>query len=122
MALTHNIMILLPMQTFLQSLPDTFSFFAARVDEEYRRQGIYSHLMAASAEARKSEGLAAPFIGVGTLNKGSHKAIKRFSTQVGKVVVIRVGSMAWARSTGGLKQKQSWTFQCTKRPIQLEVS
>ena len=96
--------------------------YAARVDEEYRRQGIYSRLMAQSAEARKNAGLAPPFIGVSTLNKGSHKAIKRFGTQVGKVLVIRVGSMAWARSTGGLKQKQNWTFQCTTRPIELEVS
>ena len=95
--------------------------FAARVDEQYRRRGIYSQLMAESAEARKSAGLAAPFIGVSALNKGSHKAIKRFGTYVGKVLVIRVGSMAWARSTGKLKQNQSWTFQCTRRPIELEV-
>ena len=96
--------------------------YAARVDEEYRRQGIYSHLMGQSAEVRKNAGLAAPFIGVSTLNKGSHRAIKRFATPVGKVLVIRVGSMAWARSTGDLKQKQSWTSQCTTCPIQLEVS
>ena len=95
--------------------------FAARVDEEYRRRGIYSQLMAQSAEARKNAGLAAPFIGVSALNKGSHKAIKRFSTPVGKVLVIRVGPMAWARSTGDLKQNQNWTLQCTRRPIQLEV-
>ena len=96
--------------------------YAARVDEDYRRQGIYSHLMAQSALARKNAGLAAPFIGVSTLNKGSHKAIKRFGTPVGKVLVIRVGSIAWARSTGALKQDQNWTSQCTTRPIQLEVS
>ena len=95
--------------------------YAARVDEEYRRRGIYSHLMAQSVEARKNMGLAAPFIGVTLLNKGSHKAIKRFGTHVGNVFVIRVGSMAWARSTGDLKQKQNWTLQCTRRPIQLEV-
>ena len=95
--------------------------YAARVDEQYRRRGIYSQLMAQSAESRKNAGLAAPFIGVSALNKGSHKAIKRFGTYVGKVLVIRVGSMAWARSTGELKQNQSWTFQCTRRPIQLEV-
>ena len=96
--------------------------FAARVDEEYRRQGIYSRLMAKSAEARKDAGRSAPYIGVSALNKGSHKAIKRFGTHVGKVLVIRVGSMAWGRSTGGLKQNQNWTFQCTRHPIQLEVS
>ena len=95
--------------------------YLARVEADYRRQGIYSHLMAQSAEARNSAGHAAPFIGVSSLNKGSHKAIKRFGTYVGKVFVIRVGSTAWARSTGGLKQNQNWTFQCTRRPIQLEV-
>ena len=95
--------------------------FAARVDEQYRRRGIYSQLMAQSAESRKNAGLAAPFIGVSTLNKGSHKAIKRFGTPVGKVFVIRVGSIAWARSTGDLKQNQNWTLQCTRRPIELEV-
>jgi len=95
--------------------------YSARVDEEYRRRGIYSHLMAGFTEARKNAGLAAPFIGVSALNKGSRKAIKRFGTCVGKVLVIRVGSMAWARSTGDLKQSQNWTFQCTRRPIQLEV-
>ena len=96
--------------------------YAARVDEEYRRQGIYSHLMAESALARKNAGLAAPYIGVTSLNKGSQKAIKRFGTQVGKVSVIRVGSIAWARSTGNLKQNQSWTLKCTTRPIQLDVT
>ena len=95
--------------------------YSARVDEGYRRRGIYSHLMAEFTEARKNAGLAAPFIGVTALNKGSHKAIKRFGKPVGKVLVIRVGSMAWARSTGDLKQNQNWTFQCTRRPIQLEV-
>ena len=94
--------------------------FAARVDEEFRRRGIYSQLMAQSAEARKNAGRAAPFIGVSTLNKGSHKAIKRFGKFVGKVFVIRVGSMAWARSSGDLKQNQSWTFQCTRQPLELK--
>ena len=96
--------------------------YAARVDEEYRRRGIYSQLMAQSAKVRKNEGLAAPFIGVSALNKGSHKAIKRFGAPIGRVFVIRVGSMAWARSTGDLKQNQSLTLQCTRRPIELEVS
>jgi len=64
-------------------------------------------LMAQSAKARKNAGLAAPFIGVSSLNKASHKAIKRFGAFVGKVLVIRVGSMAWARSTGDLKQNQN---------------
>jgi len=96
--------------------------YSARVDEEYRRRGIYSQLMAQSAKARKNAGLAAPFIGVSSLNKASHKAIKRFGAFVGKVLVIRVGSMAWARSTGDLKQNQNLTFQCTRRPIQLVVS
>ena len=96
--------------------------FAARVDEQFRRRGIYSHLMAQSAKSRKDAGLAAPFIGVSALNKGSLKAIKRFGTRVGTVLVIRVGSMAWARSTGALKQNQNWTSQCIRRPIQLEVS
>lgn len=96
--------------------------YLARVDAQYRRQGIYSHLMAQSAEAKKSAGHAAPCIGVSSLNKGSHKAIQRFGTQVGNVFVIRLGSMAWARSTGNLKQNQNWTFQCTRRPIELEVS
>ena len=96
--------------------------YLARVDAEHRRQGIYSHLMAQSAEARENAGHAAPFIGVSSLNKGSHKAIKRFGIYVGKVLVIRVGSMAWARSTGDLKQNRNWTSQCTRRPIQLDVS
>ena len=96
--------------------------YLARVDAQYRRRGIYSHLMAQSADAGKKAGHAAPFIGVSSLNKGSHKAIQRFGTSVGNVFVIRVGSMAWARSTGDLKQNQNWTFQCTRRPIELEVS
>ena len=44
--------------------------YSARVDEDYRRRGIYSHLMAGFAEARKNAGLTAPFIGVTALNKG----------------------------------------------------
>ena len=96
--------------------------YLARVDAQHRRRGIYSHLVAQSAEARKNAGHAAPFIGVSSLNKGSHKAIKRFGTCVGNVFMIRVGSMAWARSTGDLKQNQNWTSQCTRHPIQLELS
>jgi len=83
-------------------------------------QGAWVYL--ARVDAKKSAGHAAPCIGVSSLNKGSHKAIQRFGTQVGNVFVIRLGSMAWARSTGNLKQNQNWTFQCTRRPIELEVS
>jgi len=95
--------------------------YSARVDAEYRRQGIYSHLMAESVEARRSAGQGPPLIGVSALNKGSHKAIQRMGILVGKVLMMRLGSIVWARSTGGLQQNQNVTFQCTQRPIQVRV-
>jgi len=95
--------------------------YSARVAAEYRRQGIYSHLMATTVQSRKAEGNSAPFIGVSELNKGSRNAIKRFANPVGKVLIIRIGSLAWARSTGDLKQRQRWTASCTKRPIQITM-
>ena len=79
--------------------------YSARVAEPYRRLGIYSHLMAESAQSRKNAGHAAPFIGVSKLNRGSHKAIQRFSTPVGQVLVIRLGSMVWARTKGDVTQE-----------------
>ena len=96
--------------------------YAARTDGAYRRRGIYSHLMAASAQSRTNAGHTAPFIGVSKLNRGSHKAIQRFGTLVGQVFIIRLGSMVWARTKGDLNQNQNLTFQCTRRPIQLSVS
>ena len=96
--------------------------YSARVDEAYRRQGIYSQLMAESAQSQKDAGHAAPFIGVSKLNRGSHKAIQRFSTPVGEVLVIRLGSMVWARAKGDLKQNQNLTLQCTRHPIRLRMS
>ena len=96
--------------------------YSARVDESFRRQGIYSHLMAKSAQSRKDAGHAAPFIGVSKLNRGSHKAIQLFGTPVGEVLVIRLGSMVWARAKGDLKQNRKLTLQCTRRPIQLCMS
>ena len=96
--------------------------YSARVDEAYRRRGIYSHLVAESALSRKNAGHAAPFIGVSKLNRGSHKAIQRFGTPTGQVLVIRLGSMVWARTKGELKQSQKLTLQCTRRPIQLQMS
>ena len=95
---------------------------SARVDEAYRRQGIYSHLMTEAAQSRKDAGHAAPLIGVSKLNRGSRKAIQRFGTPVGQALVIRLGSMVWARTKGGLKQSQNLTLQCTRRPLQIEVS
>jgi len=67
--------------------------YGARVDDAYRRQGIYSHLMAESTQSRKNAGHAEPYIGVSKLNQGSHKAIQRFGTLVGQVSVIRLGSI-----------------------------
>ncbi len=96
--------------------------YSARVDDAYRRQGIYSHLMAESARSRKDAGYSAPFIGVSKLNKGSHKAIQRFGTPVGEVFVIRLGAMVWARAKGGLDLNQTLTTQCALRPIQLDLS
>ena len=96
--------------------------YSARVDEAYRRQGIYSHLMAESAQSRKNAGHPTPYIGVSKLNRGSHKAIQRFGTPVGQVLVFRLGSMVWARATGDLKQTQNLTLRCTFRPIRLSVS
>ena len=95
--------------------------YGARVDDAYRRQGIYSHLMDESTQSRKNAGHAEPYIGVSKLNQGSHKAIQRFGTLVGQVSVIRLGSIVWARAKGDLKQDQDWTFQCTRRPIQLRL-
>ena len=101
--------------------PEGTWIYSARTDAAYRRQGIYSNLMAASAQSRTSAGHAAPFIGVSKLNQGSHKAIQRFGKLVGQVLVIRLGSMVWARTKGNLKQNQSLTLQCTRRPIQFSV-
>ena len=96
--------------------------YSAGVDENYRRRGIYLHLMAESARSRKDAGHAAPLIGVSKLNQGSHKAIQRFSTLVGQVLVFRLGSIVWARTNGDLNQNQSLTLNCNRRPIQLKVS
>ncbi len=96
--------------------------YSARVDAAYRRQRIYSHLMAESTQTRKNAGHAAPYIGVSKLNQGSHKAIQRFGREVGQVLVFRLGSIVWARATGELKQNQSLTTQCTRRPIELSIS
>ena len=96
--------------------------YSARVDAAYRRQGIYSHLMAESTQSRESAGHAAPFIGVSKLNQGSQKAIQRFSTLIGEVFVIRMGSIVWARAKGDLKLNQNLTIQCTRRPLQLSMS
>ena len=96
--------------------------YSARVDAAYRRQGIYSHLMAESTQSRESAGHAAPFIGVSKLNQGSQKAIQRFSTLIGEVFVIRLGSIVWARAKGDLKLNQNLTIQCTRRPLQLSMS
>ena len=95
--------------------------YSARIDAGYRRQGIYSHLMAESALSRTNAGHTAPFFGVSKLNRGSRRAIQRFGKRVGKVLVIRLGSMVWARTKGNLKQNQNLTLQCTRRPIQFSV-
>ena len=96
--------------------------YAARVEPHYRRQGIYSHLMSESAQSRKRQQKSAPLIAVSRLNRASRKGIQRFGTLVGKVLVIRIGSVAWARSTGDLRQNQNWTFQCSQRPIHLKLA
>lgn len=96
--------------------------YGARVDAAYRRQGIYSHLMAESTQSRKDAGQVAPFIGVSKFNKGSHRAIQRFGTLIGEVFVIRLGSIVWARTKGDMEQNQNLTLQCTRRPIQLNLS
>ena len=95
--------------------------YSSRVDAAYRRRGIYSHLLAETALTRKSTGHTAPFLGVSKLNRGSHKAIQRFCTPVDEVLVIRLGAIVWARSKGGLKQNQTLTLRCTRRPIQFNV-
>ena len=96
--------------------------YSARVDEHHRRRGVYSHLLAASAQSRKNEGHAAPFIGVSKLNRGSQKAIQYLGTPVGEVLTIRLGSMVWARTKGDLNQRQNLTLRCTHRPIQLSFN
>jgi len=95
--------------------------YSARVDAAYRRQGIYSHLLAESALSRKHAGHTAPFLGVSKLNRGSHRSIQRFGALVGQVLVIRLGSIVWARTVGNLKQSHSLTLQCTRRPIQFSM-
>ena len=96
--------------------------YSARVDPAYRRQGIYSHLMSESAQSRNRQQKSAPLIAVSSVNQASRKAIQRFATLVGKVRVIRIGTVAWASSTGDLQQTQNWTFQCKRRPIEVQTS
>ena len=105
------------------SLEDDHTWiYSARVEAAYRRQGIYSHLMSESAQSRKRQQKSAPLIAVSSVNQGSRKAIQRFSTFVGNMLVIRIGSVAWARTTGDLQQDQNWTLQCSRRPLQLKLS
>jgi len=102
--------------------PEETWIYGARVDAAYRRQGIYSHLMTESTQSRKNAGHATPYIGVSKFNQGSHKAIQRFGTPVGQLLVVRLGSIAWVRTKGDLKQNQKLTMRCKLRPIQLCVS
>jgi len=72
--------------------------------------------------SERSQQKSAPLIAVSSVNQASRKAIQRFATLVGKVRVIRIGTVAWASSTGDLQQTQNWTFQCKRRPIEVQTS
>lgn len=93
--------------------------YAARVDDAYRRQGIYSHLMVESTQSRLNASHRAPLIGVSKLNRNSHRAIQRFGIPVGQVFVFRVGTIVWARAKGDIKQNRTMTLRCTRDPIEL---
>ena len=96
--------------------------FAARVETEFRKQGIYSHILAFILPELVKQGLNHQIVSVNPHNIGSNKIHQRLSQQTpGHVFAIRFLSTTFCWTSGRIKRNRTVALNSKANPIEIRV-
>ncbi len=96
--------------------------FAARVEHDFRKQGIYSHILAFIMPELVSQGLNHQIVSVNPRNIGSNKIHKRLSLQTpGHVLAIRFLSTTFCWTSGRITRNKTVAWNSTTNPIEIQI-
>jgi hypothetical protein len=107
----------------IELTPDQSWIFAALVDGQFRRRGVYSRVLGFMVNHLEQVQRGQQFLSINPTNIASVKAHERYIDSVlGNVVALRVLGVAFCLSTGKRLQPSSWISTNSKlNPILIQL-
>jgi len=108
----------------IELTPDQSWIFAALVDEQFRRRGIYSRVFGFMVNHLEQAAIGQQFLCINPYNIASVKAHEKyFDSVLGNVVALRVLGLAFCLCSGQRLQRSSWiSTNCKSKPILIHLS
>lgn len=102
--------------------PQQVWLFAAYVQREYRRKGVYNEILQFMLDGSGSQGSIQSLVAVNPDNVGSNRVLQLYAVRSpGTVVAIRLLSVTICFVFGEINQERWISFNSKKRPIELSV-
>ena len=108
----------------IELTPDQSWIFAALVDEQFRRRGIYSRVFGFMVNHLEQAAIGEQLLCINPYNIASVKAHEKyFDSVLGNVVALRVLRLAFCLCSGQRLQRSSWiSTNCKSKPILIHLS
>ena len=108
----------------IELTPDQSWIFAALVDEQFRRRGIYSRVFGFMVNHLEQAAIGEQLLCINPYNIASVKAHEKyFDSVLGNVVALRVLGLAFCLCSGQRLQRSSWiSTNCKSKPILIHLS
>jgi len=106
----------------IELAPHQSWLFAALVDQQFRRQGVYSRVLGFMVK-HLQKSVDQQFLAINPYNVASVKAHQRyFDSVVGTVITLRVLGMAFCWCGGKRLSRSSWmSTNCKSKPILIQL-
>ncbi len=104
--------------------PDQSWLFAALVDKQFRRRGVYSRVFSFMVKHLQENVGGQQFLSINPTNVASVKAHdKYFDSVVGSVIALRTFGLAFCLCRGNRLKSSSWiSTSCKSKPIIIRLS
>ena len=108
----------------IELTPDQSWIFAALVDEQFRRRGVYSRVFGFMVNHLEQAAVGQQLLCINPYNIASIKAHEKyFDSVLGNVIALRVLGLAFCLCSGQRLQRSSWiSTNCKSKPILIQLS
>jgi len=107
----------------IELTPDQSWLFAALVDKQFRRRGVYSHVFGFMVNHLHQTAVRQQLLSINPTNIASVKAHEKyFDSVLGNVIALRVFGMAFCWCQGKRLRLSSWiSTSCKSKPILIHL-
>ena len=108
----------------IELTPDQSWIFAALVDQQFRRRGVYSRVIGFMVNHLEQAAIGQQLLCINPYNIASVKAHEKyFDSVLGNVVSLRVLGLAFCLCSGQRLHRSSWiSTNCKSKPILIHLS